>query len=97
VVFALRTKAPIVPMFIYRTEGEKQEIFIEPEVQLLEGKDMEETIQLNLQLLTKIIESYIRKYPKEWGWIHKRWKSRPKEERIETSAGKEFLSEQDLV
>jgi lauroyl/myristoyl acyltransferase len=27
--------------------------------------------------LTGIIESYIRNYPAEWGWIHRRWKSRP--------------------
>ena len=82
IVFALRTGAPIVPMFIYRKDNEQQHIVIEPEVELLEGKDPEDTIKINAQRLTKIIESYIRRYPKEWGWIHKRWKARPQEERM---------------
>jgi KDO2-lipid IV(A) lauroyltransferase len=30
-----------------------------------------------VQRLTSIIESYIRRYPAEWGWIHRRWKSKP--------------------
>ena len=97
IVFALRTKAPIVPMFIYRTENERQQIVIEPEVQLLEGKDTDETIQLNLQHLTKIIESYIRKYPKEWGWIHRRWKARPEEERLNKAQSQESAADQDLA
>ena len=27
--------------------------------------------------ITKTIERYVRKYPHEWGWMHRRWKSRP--------------------
>jgi KDO2-lipid IV(A) lauroyltransferase len=81
VVFALRVKAPIVPMFICREENNIQRIIIEPEVELSEGESLEETIQINAQKLTKIIEHYIRLYPAEWGWIHRRWKARPKEER----------------
>lgn len=81
IVFALRTNAPIIPMFIYREDGNLQKVIIEPEVEIVEGKDPEETIQLNAERLTKIIESYIRRYPADWGWIHRRWKARPKEER----------------
>lgn len=81
IVFALRAEAPIVPMFIYRNKDNTQHVVIEPEVEILEGKDLEETIQLNAQKLTKIIEDYIRKHPADWGWIHRRWKARPKEER----------------
>lgn len=80
IVFALRTEAPIIPMFIYRDKNNEQKVIIEPEVEIQEGKDPEETIQLNAAKLTKIIESYIRRYPADWGWIHRRWKARPKEE-----------------
>lgn len=82
IVFALRTKAPIIPMFIYRQKDNLQKIVIEPEAELLPGKDMEDTIQLNASKLTKIIESYIRQHPTDWGWIHRRWKARPKQEII---------------
>lgn len=81
IVFALRAKAPIVPMFICRGKDNKQAVIIEPEVEVVEGKDLDETIQLNAQKLTGIIEGYIRRNPADWGWIHRRWKARPKEER----------------
>lgn len=77
VVFALRTQAAVVPLFIVREENDKHKIIIEPEV-IIEKKDtQEETLQFNIQKITTIIETYIRKYPEEWGWIHRRWKSRP--------------------
>ncbi|MFC1708978.1 lysophospholipid acyltransferase family protein [Candidatus Omnitrophota bacterium] len=81
IVFALRAKAPIVPMFICRGEDNIQRVVIEPEAQMLEGKNLEETILLNAEKLTKVIEGYVRRYPADWGWIHRRWKARPKEER----------------
>ena len=34
--------------------------------------------------ITTIIERYIRKYPQEWGWMHRRWKTRPDDERTDS-------------
>jgi lauroyl/myristoyl acyltransferase len=28
-----------------------------------------------VQKLTSLIEIYVRKYPAEWSWIHRRWKA----------------------
>ncbi|MDD5291841.1 MAG: lysophospholipid acyltransferase family protein [Candidatus Omnitrophica bacterium] len=81
IVFALRTKAAIVPMFMYRENDNTHKLIIEPEAEIAQGKDFEETVHLTAQKLTDIIESYVRRYPHEWGWIHKRWKARPQEER----------------
>lgn len=81
IVFALRTGAAIVPMFIFREADNRQRIVIEPEVEIMQGADFDETVQRNAQRLTAIIESYIRRYPAEWGWVHRRWKVRPKEEK----------------
>lgn len=78
VILAQRTKAALVPCFILRQPGDKHKIIFEPALQLLEGRDSQETILVNIQRLTDIIESYIRKYPAEWGWIHRRWKSKPR-------------------
>jgi KDO2-lipid IV(A) lauroyltransferase len=83
IIFSMRTGAPIVPMFIYRTKGAHHKISIEPEVPFEEGSSKDETILKMVQELTILIERYIRKYPHEWGWIHKRWKARPKEENSE--------------
>lgn len=78
VVFALRTKAPILPMFIVRLKDNSHKIIIEPPLYMEEQEDYQNTLIHNVGRITKIIESYIRKYPQEWGWSHRRWKSRPK-------------------
>jgi Kdo2-lipid IVA lauroyltransferase/acyltransferase len=77
VILAQRTKAAIVPCFITRQSDDKHKIIFEAELELIEGKDPQDAILINIQRLTRIIESYIRKYPAEWGWIHRRWKSKP--------------------
>ena len=77
IIFAQRTGAALIPCFIIRKEDDRHEIIFEPAMELTEGKTPQETIQISIQRLTGIIESYIRKYPAEWGWIHRRWKSRP--------------------
>ena len=81
-VFALRTKAPIFPMFIVRNKKDNSlKIIIEAPLHIEESKDNKEVVQRTVQKITNIIEDYIRKYPEQWGWIHRRWKSRPKNEK----------------
>jgi len=77
VVFAQRTGAALVPCFIIRQPDDSHMIVFEPAIPLREGKDSQETILINIQRLTSVIEAYIRRYPAEWGWIHRRWKSKP--------------------
>ena len=85
VVFAMRTKAPLLPMFITRGKNDRHMILIEPPLLLEEKNDDQETILFNTSRITRIIERYIRAYPQEWGWMHRRWKSRPSEEPQQTS------------
>ena len=77
VILAQRTKAALIPCFIIREPNDRHRIIFEPALELIEGESPQETISINIQRLTDIIESYIRKYPAEWGWIHRRWKSKP--------------------
>ena len=77
VILAQRTKAALIPCFILRQPDDKHKIVFESELKLEECSDTQDTILVNIQRLTDIIESYIRKYPAEWGWIHRRWKSKP--------------------
>jgi len=80
IVLAMRTKAAILPCFIVRQKDDTHKIIFDPAINIEEGKTAQESIQINIQKLTNVIESYIRKYPAEWGWIHRRWKSKPKTE-----------------
>jgi KDO2-lipid IV(A) lauroyltransferase len=82
VILAQRTAAMIVPCFIIRQPDDKHKIVFEAGLELIESKDTQETILLNIQRITDIIESYIRRYPAEWGWIHRRWKSKPSEKEV---------------
>ena len=77
VVLARRSGAALLPCFIVRQEDDRHKIIFEPPLDLEQGKDAQESILNNTQRLTNIIEFYIRKYPAEWGWIHRRWKSKP--------------------
>ena len=78
VVFALRTKSHILPMFMIRQKDNSHKIIIEPALKLEEREDDKEMILLNTAKITNVIERYIRAYPQEWGWMHRRWKSRPR-------------------
>jgi KDO2-lipid IV(A) lauroyltransferase len=74
----MRTGAPLLPIFTLRDgDSDKHTVMIEKHFYLEQKATDEETIQYNVQKLTNIIEKYIRKYPHEWGWMHRRWKSRP--------------------
>ena len=47
----------------------------------LGGGCLEADIVANTQKFTSIIEEYVRKYPEQWLWVHRRWKTRPEGER----------------
>lgn len=75
---ALRTQAPIVPIFAPWNEKTKRfDVQIDPMVTIPITGDEEADVQALTSRITKIIEDRIRQYPDQWLWIHKRWKTRP--------------------
>ncbi|MCM8786503.1 MAG: hypothetical protein NC935_00390, partial [Candidatus Omnitrophica bacterium] len=50
-----------------------------PKQPLIIKADKDETILVNVARFTKMFENWIYNYPQQWGWIHRRWKSRPSE------------------
>jgi KDO2-lipid IV(A) lauroyltransferase len=77
IILSLRTKAALVPSYIYRKGGKRHGLKIFPEEDLILGKDKNETILFNAANFTKIIEKWIKERPGHWSWVHRRWKSRP--------------------
>ena len=77
VSIALRTGAALIPAFIVRQKDDTHKVAVEKALELELTGDQEEDIRLNTARFTGIIESYIRKYPEQWIWIHRRWKTRP--------------------
>lgn len=77
IIFARRTKSPILPMFIVRQDNNFQKIIVDKPIYIEEKGTDEETIYHNISRITRVIEKYVCQYPYEWGWMHRRWKSRP--------------------
>ncbi len=74
VILAMRTGAGIVPMFSVRESGGKHVVVIEPVFELSSTGNREEDIRANTLRLSRIIESYVRRFPTQWFWLHQRWK-----------------------
>ena len=75
---ALRTDAAVVPGFtIWDPARQKYRLRFDPARALIRTGDLEADIAANTQLFTKVIEDYVRRYPDQWLWVHRRWKTRP--------------------
>jgi Kdo2-lipid IVA lauroyltransferase/acyltransferase len=75
---ALRTDAAVVPAFtIWDPVLRKYRLRFDAAVNLVRTGDNEADIATNTQLFTSIIEDYVRRYPEQWLWVHRRWKTRP--------------------
>ena len=77
VAIALKTGAAILPTFIVRQSDGSHHAIIEPPLVLQRTDVKEKDLVINTQKFTKIIESYIRQYPTQWIWMHRRWKTQP--------------------
>jgi len=77
---ALQTGAPVIPVFIYREKG-KFIFEIQPELPLIKTGDITNDILKNTQIQNITIEKIVRRYPEQWFWVHRRWKTRPLGER----------------
>ena len=75
---ALRTNAAVVPGFtVWDTKLRKYILRFDPAVELVRTGDNEADIVANTAKFTKIIEAFVRRYPDQWLWVHRRWKTRP--------------------
>ena len=78
---ALRTKAAVVPGFlIWDSKERKHRLHFEPEVEIVDTGNLKEDIYENTKRFNQIIEDFARRYPDQWLWVHRRWKTRPEGE-----------------
>jgi KDO2-lipid IV(A) lauroyltransferase len=81
---ALKSGAAVLPGFLLWEESEQRYILrFGPELELVRSGDAAHDVLANTALFTATIESYVRRYPEQWLWVHRRWKTRPEgEERL---------------
>jgi KDO2-lipid IV(A) lauroyltransferase len=81
---ALHSGAAVLPGFLVWEAAEKKYVLrFGEELELRRTGDTATDIVANTALFTATIEAYVRRYPEQWLWVHRRWKTRPEgEERL---------------
>ncbi len=75
---ALKTGAAVLPGFMLWEPGEGRYVLhFGPELKFARTGDAEADIAAATQQCNDVLETWIRRYPDQWLWIHRRWKTRP--------------------
>jgi len=75
---ARKTGAAVLPGFMLWEPSERKYVLhFGPAIEIPHTADPQADILAGTQLCTSAIESWIRRYPDQWLWIHRRWKTRP--------------------
>ena len=75
---ALRTGADVLPIFA-PWDKERGCFLLKVDEPLIIDRtgDEEEDVRRLTQSFTSVVEDYVRRYPDQWLWIHRRWRTRP--------------------
>ena len=75
---ALRTGADVFPVFAPWDEARgKFVVHVGDALRFESSGDETEDVRRLTQAMTAVVEDYVRLYPDQWLWIHRRWKTRP--------------------
>jgi KDO2-lipid IV(A) lauroyltransferase len=75
---ALKTGAAVVPGFMLWEPAERKYVLhFGPPLQFARSEDTGADVLALTQQCNDVLESWIRRYPDQWLWIHRRWKTRP--------------------
>lgn len=75
---ARKTGAAVLPGFLlWEPDEYRYVLHFGPELTIPYTADAAADILAGTQICTQAIESWIRRYPDQWLWIHRRWKTRP--------------------
>ncbi len=78
---ALRTGAPVVPVFALPLPGGRFRMVYEHPVDP-PAADTADAVREFTQRCTDVLEMYVRRYPERWLWMHRRWRDIPSGERV---------------
>ncbi len=77
VKLAIASGAGMLPCFMVRKKDDTYKLIIDKPIEMEISENREEDVIKYTALWTKVLENYIRKYPEQWAWIHRRWKTQP--------------------
>jgi KDO2-lipid IV(A) lauroyltransferase len=73
---AMRTGAPVVPVFALPLPGGRFRMVYEHPVEPPRGGS-DDAVREFTQRCTDVLEMYVRRYPELWLWMHRRWRDVP--------------------
>lgn len=75
---ARHSGAPVVPVYSYWDSAlGKYRLRYEPALTLARTDDEERDIRDYVAQFNEALSSYVRRFPDQWFWVHRRWKTRP--------------------
>ena len=75
---AEKTGAAVLPGFLLWEQREQKYVLrFGEELEIVHTEDAEQDVLTNTATFTAAIERYVRQYPDQWLWMHRRWKTRP--------------------
>jgi KDO2-lipid IV(A) lauroyltransferase len=78
---ALKTGATVLPGFMLWEEGEQRyALHFGEAIDVVSTGNDERDVLENTARFTAVIESWVQRYPDQWLWVHRRWKTRPEGE-----------------
>jgi Kdo2-lipid IVA lauroyltransferase/acyltransferase len=74
---AVKTGCALVPVRAVRQADGRYRAICEPALEWTPSGDRAHDIRRLTQQMTTVIEGWIREYPEQWLWMHRRWKTQP--------------------
>ncbi len=69
VSLALRSGAPLVPVYLIRNYHGRMQLVIEPPIEVTPTGDLATDIAQNTRRVVSYLEALIRRYPDQWNWL----------------------------
>jgi Kdo2-lipid IVA lauroyltransferase/acyltransferase len=80
-LLAMEYQAPVVVGFARRVgDGFKFSVSVQEIIHPQQWQEQDDPLRYITQRYTAAIESFVRKDPEQYLWVHRRWKTRPKSE-----------------
>jgi len=79
--FAMRTGAPVIPAFIVRVGIMKYQLTFGKEIPVVfpqsryDASAKDRALTENMQRFNDVLGEYVKIYPEQWFWVHRRWKT----------------------
>jgi len=74
---AMKFNIPAFVVITARIKGDKHHVFISEQLSFDNTGNFENDLVSNVQKANDIISGYVRKFPEQWVWMHRRWATKP--------------------